>query len=334
MNKISLIFLLFLAFLAYRLHFWDYSFDWHIFVSSIADVGFSIPCGLAIFSINKKFKGKKMLFLSLILLIGFSFSLFFTHKIIYMQANMLVDDFYYMFHALCFQLLDSCAIVITGALAYLLFLLSVEKDGIQKNLEEMAIAKDMEELKYLKTKINPHFIFNGLNSIYHEIDSDQDFAKDRLIQFSDIVRYHLQYASQEKVNFDVELNYLKSYISFQYQSTSDFLTIDQDYSIRNRDTEIAPLLFIPFLENAFKYCSSSNHKKGEIKVGINFNKDELKMNLINTYDPSYRDKRPSNGFGLRNVVKRLDLHYPGQYDLKIEDSITENIFRCHLQIAI
>lgn len=247
---------------------------------------------------------------------------------------MLDDDFNTMFHTLCFQLLDSCSIILTGSLVFILSLLSSEKNSIQKNLELLAIAKDKEELKYLKTKINPHFIFNGLNSIYHQIDSDKNFAKDRLIQFSDIVRYHLHYASLEKVDFEIELKYLKSYIEFQYQSTSDFLTLEQAYSIRDKETQIAPLLFLPFIENAFKYCSSSFHSKGEIKVDLNFNKRFIHMNLINTYNPKHRKKKPSNGFGLKNVIKRLDLHYPDKYELKIEDSEQLKIYSCNLQIAI
>lgn len=334
MNRYLLAFLLFLLFLAYRLHFWGYDLAWHCFLNAAADVAIATPCGILIYHLNQENSNKGLLTLSIFLLVAFTFCLFYTHKAIYSFTNILDGDFNSMFHTLCFQLLDSFSIIITGALVNFLALLSSEKENIKRNLEQLSIAKDKEELKHLKTKINPHFIFNGLNSIYHEIDSDKVFAKDRIIQFADIVRYHLQYAAEEKVDFEVELQYLKSYIEFQYQSTADFLTLEQDYSIEDSETEIPPLLFIPFLENAFKYCDSTLNSKGKIKVGFNFNKNWLKMNLSNTYDPEHRKTRASNSFGLQNVIKRLELHYAGKYHLDIEDQADQKLYSCQLQINL
>lgn len=247
---------------------------------------------------------------------------------------MLDDGFEYMFYEIRYQLLDSCAFIITGSLVYLLFLFSLDKILIQRDLEELTIAKDKEELRYLKTKINPHFIFNGLNTIYHEIDSNEEHAKQKITQFSDIVRYHLQYASLEKVDFNTEIKYLKSYIDFRHQSTADFLDLDQKFLVKDHHTEIAPLLFIPFLENAFKYCSSSTRKKGIIKVHFEFSRSSLMMELVNSYDPEQRKTKLSSGFGIQNVIKRLNLHYSGKYQLNINDSLENHLYSCQLKISI
>ena len=161
---------------------------------------------------------------------------------------MLDSDFKYLFYEARYQLLDSCSFILSGALIHLLFIFSKEKTLFQKDLEELTIAKEKEEVKHLKTKINPHFIFNGLNTIYQEITLDKMHAKQKITQFADIVRYHLEYASQEKVSFNTEVQYLKSYIEFRYQSTTDFLDLSQNYSIKDPLTEIPPLLFIPFIE--------------------------------------------------------------------------------------
>ena len=271
---------------------------------------------------------------SMLLIIAFSYFLYTAHEMVYLQQQMLDDDFQYMFYEIRYQLLDSCAFIISGSLVYLLFLFSQEKTLYQKNLEELTIAKEKEELKYLKMKINPHFIFNGLNAIYHEIDSDKKHAKQKVVQFSDIVRYHLQYASQEKVSFNTELKYLKSYIDFRYQSTADFLDLEQEFSVKDQDTQIAPLLFIPFIENAFKYCSSSNQKKGKIEVQFNFSRSHLNMKLQNTYDPNHRASKLGHGLGIQNVIKRLDLHYADNYQLHIDDLKNQKLFQCELNIAI
>jgi len=336
MRKLLLSVFLFIAFFAYRMHFWDYEFGTHILLNALLDVILAVSCGILIYTLNKKYSGSWIFLFSLGLISIFSYLLFYSHKVVYLNYSELLNEegFYHMFHTLCFQLLDSCSIIITGSLVYLLFLFSIEKKLIQKDLEELTIAKEKEELKYLKTKINPHFIFNGLNSIYHEIDTDKVNAKDLLIQFSDIVRYHLHHASMEQVSFETELKYLRSYIKFRYQNTSDFLNLRESYSVKDKKTKIAPLLVLPFLENAFKYCNSSKEKKGEINVNLNFTKSNLEMNLVNTYDPIHRHNQPSTGIGLQNVKKRLELNYPNRHSLKIEDNPINQIFSCHLKIAI
>lgn len=247
---------------------------------------------------------------------------------------MLDDDFQYMFHTVCFQLLDSCSIVITGALVYLLFLFSLEKTLIQNDLKELALAKNKEELKYLKTKINPYFIFNGLENIYREIDIDKEQAKKKLIQFSDIIRYHLQYASLEKVSFNTEIKYLKSYIDFLYQGASKSLDLVQEFSIKDPNKEIAPLVFIPFIENAFRYCSSSNSKKGKIDLRFEFHQSHLEMKLMNTYNPNIKGKNGTDEFDHESMIKRLELNYSGKYDLKIDDLVEDEVYKCQLKIAI
>ena len=117
-------------------------------------------------------------------------ALFFFHRSVYLYGAVFSGNFQEMFHTVCFQLLDSCTIIITGSLLYLLFLFSLEKNLIKKNIERLAIEKNKEELKYLKAKINPEFVFNGLNTIYNEIDLNENGAKEKLIQFSSVIRYH------------------------------------------------------------------------------------------------------------------------------------------------
>lgn len=338
MKKLLICFVLFLTFYAYRIHFWEdfQRHGLHALINAMADTGLSVVCGILIFKLQarNRFFQRWVFLLSAQIMILFSFALFAVHTKVYQAFNMLTDDFRPMFNALCFQLLDSGAIVITGAFVFMLHLFSSEKKNMQADMRQLAFAKNKAELNALRSKIEPHFIFNGLNSIYHEIEQDTAAAKARLLQFSDIMRYHLQYAACDKVNFDIELQYLKSYINFQFNRTSDFLELDQAYQVRDSETEIEPLLILPFIENAFKFCSAAGMQKGRIQVNIQFSSDALLMELSNTYDPVYRQKQHSNGFGIENVVKRLNLLYPGRFILKIEDMLEQHLYSCRLEIRI
>lgn len=338
MKKLLLCFILFIAYFAYRVHFWgDFkTHGLHSLINSLMDVVVSIGCGATLLYLNNRnqFFHRWILPISIGLMSICSFALFGMHYYVYQAFSMLDDGFKPMFLALCFQLLDSAAIVITGSLVVMLFVFSNDKKKMVEDLYQLSIARDKAELNYLRSKIEPHFIFNGLSCIYHEIDKANAAARSSLEQFSDIMRYHLQYASCEKVNFGIEMQYLQSYINFQYKRSSDFLNIKQDFQVHDPETEIEPLLILPFVENAFKFCRTEGKGKGEIQVKIEFNKSSLKLDLINTYDPMHRSRQLSNGFGQKNVIKRLNLLYPDRYTLMIKDRHELNQYSCKLEIAI
>lgn len=175
------------------------------------------------------------------------------------------------------------------------------------------------ELKYLKAQINPHFLFNGINSVYHLIDKDSVLAKETLLQFSELLRYQL-YESETYILLEKELDYVSHYIKIEKTRRGSDIQLHYNIEFENPTKKIAPLLLIPFIENAFKHCS--NHTdKNTISIEIIETGGKLILNSTNSFDHS----SPENlvgGIGLTNVKRRLSLLYPDEYQLEIRKEKT------------
>jgi len=173
------------------------------------------------------------------------------------------------------------------------------------------------ELKYLKAQLNPHFLFNGINSIYHLIGKNDDLAKQTLLQFSGLLRYQL-YESHTHILLEKELDYVLKYIKLEETRKGSDIQLDYDIKSEDPTLKIAPLLLIPFIENAFKHCS--NHIKvstNSINIKIEEIGGKLYLNVVNSYDESTYKNRVG-GIGLNNVEKRLSLLYPDTHQLHIK----------------
>ncbi|MEW7280191.1 histidine kinase [Aquimarina sp. 2201CG1-2-11] len=197
----------------------------------------------------------------------------------------------------------------------------------QKLLEETY----RTELKYLKAQLNPHFLFNGLNSIYHLIGKDDTLAKQTLLQFSGLLRYQL-YESSTHISLEKELDYVLKYINIEETRKGSDIQLDYDIKLENPTMKIAPLLLIPFVENAFKHCSNyENSSKNTIEVIIDETGGELTLNIANSYDELINQK-VAGGIGLVNVQKRLTLLYPDAYKLKINKETSQYIVNLSISL--
>jgi LytS/YehU family sensor histidine kinase len=196
-------------------------------------------------------------------------------------------------------------------------------------LELEAQNKD-SELALLRNQINPHFLFNTLNNIDTLISDNQEEASDAIMRLSEIMRYMLYDSNTRFVPLQKEISYLESYIALQKirLKDPDFVKFNVQGNDRNR--RIAPMLLIPFVENAFKHGAKDSSARG-VFVGITAGYDFLDFvveNDINSSENSSRDI--TKGIGLKNVTRRLDLIYKDQYQL--ETTTENNIFRVHLRI--
>jgi LytS/YehU family sensor histidine kinase len=176
------------------------------------------------------------------------------------------------------------------------------------------------ELALLRSQLNPHFLFNTLNNIDSLILTNQEKASDAIIKLSDIMRFMLYDASTETVPLSKEINYLKSYISLQKMRLKepDFVDFNLDGDCSGKT--IAPLLFIPFVENAFKH-GLKNVKAPGIVINLNCQPKSIIFEVINKFDKTKtynKDKTP--GIGLTNTRRRLELLYPDQHELKITEN--------------
>lgn len=188
------------------------------------------------------------------------------------------------------------------------------------------------ELALLRSQINPHFLFNTLNNIHSFAHSDSDKTAFSIIKLSEIMRYMLNESNSERVLLEDEIDYIKSYIALQNIRFSEkeyvFLDIEGDPS----GIKIAPMIFVPFIENAFKHGDKRQKTPG-VKVVLNISKEEIYFEVCNVKRKiKSSDIEEKSGFGLDNLKRRLELAYPESFNLEIIDG--ENDYITKLKIIL
>ncbi len=174
------------------------------------------------------------------------------------------------------------------------------------------------ELSLLKSQINPHFFFNALNTIYYLAMQKSNRAPKAIITLSDMMRYMLTEAEVEYSTMAREKEYLDKYIELQKLRLPEKTKLDYRVDITDNEVRIAPLLFIPFIENAFKYGISANTETViTIKIDVVGNRARL---FVRNNIFLNEEAEESTENGLKNVKKRLELMYPGRYDLSVDRS--------------
>ena len=191
--------------------------------------------------------------------------------------------------------------------------------------------KEVEaELAWLKNQINPHFLFNTLNNISSLAQINGDETQEAIMQLSDLLRYAMYETNKPKVRLDGEVEFMRNYINLMKLRCNEMTTVNAQFTIPNAQLEVAPLLFISLIENAFKHGMNSN-APATIDVRLEQQDDTLIFNCDNTNNPKPTKDRSGSGIGLENTRRRLDLLYPGRYTW--EQTITpENIY--HVKISI
>lgn len=207
-----------------------------------------------------------------------------------------------------------------------------ERERVTQNLERV----NMEtELKYLKTQINPHFLFNSLNSLYALTLTKSDKAPELVLKLSEILRYVLYDGTEKWVSLEKEISYLKSYLDLEQIRNGDRLSIDFNIDGNVTGKQVAPMLFLTFLENSFKHGIQRKTSAGYVKVQMKVRGHELDFNIINS-KPAVKQaatKDDVGGIGLENIRKRLQLLYPEKHSLTINDHSTEYAVNLHLNLT-
>lgn len=199
--------------------------------------------------------------------------------------------------------------------------------------EQMEKEKLQTELQYLKSQVNPHFLFNTINSIYVLIRMDPEKASETLIKLSNLLRSQLYEFSVDRIDIQRELAYLENYIELEKIRKGDRLNLELNFEGELEDFQIAPLMLIPFLENCFKHISSYSDRPNIVKVFIRRIGDWLEADFYNTYEKeSISQSDYIGGIGLANIKRRLDLIYPKRYKLEIKEG--ESDFTVNLKIKI
>jgi two-component system LytT family sensor kinase len=225
-----------------------------------------------------------------------------------------------------YPFLNTLLMGVFGALARLI-VNWLETKTKQQELENRSIKS---ELEMLRSQINPHFLFNTLNNIHSMAESDNKLTAKAIVKLSDIMRYMLYESSSEKVLLSREIDYLGSYIElinlkFKEEGFVQF-NVQGDVSGKT----ISPLMFIPFVENAWKHCKKKTPHPGiimNLKAANNLIHFEIENQLLET-----KTKQSEiGGLGLKNINRRLELLYPGKHQLNISETNDKFIVKLHIQ---
>jgi two-component system LytT family sensor kinase len=202
---------------------------------------------------------------------------------------------------------------------------------IEKMKEETEREKLNSELAFLKNQVSPHFFFNTLNNIYSLIGINADDSQKAVLKLSKLMRYLLYESEHGNTKLSQEIDFMKNYIDLMKLRMNEKVVLTVSFPEEYEDISMPPLLFIPFIENAFKH-GISYREKSFIDISLLAVKDSLTFRCINSIvKKNGNGETEHSGIGLENVSKRLSLLYPGRHDLKINRS--ESTFEVLLFIS-
>lgn len=190
------------------------------------------------------------------------------------------------------------------------------KRGIinQYQLQELRAKKAITELQVLKAQINPHFLFNTLNNIYGINQIDATKGSEMIMELSDVMRYHLEFSKVGKVKLEDEIQLLESYIKLEQLRLRETCAVQIDFEGADQKLMISPLLFIPFVENAFKHGTHPT-KDCFVHIKLTTTPNSLLFEVKNSLIANR--KVVKTNIGLQNTKRRLELLFPEKHDLKI-----------------
>ncbi len=224
---------------------------------------------------------------------------------------------------------------ITLFIAIFVGMLRFAADWFELEAKKKAIENErlMAELNFLKAQINPHFLFNTLNNLYYLAYSKSDNTTEVIDKLSKMMRYMIYDSNHPKVLLSKEIEYMQNYISLEQLRLNNEVPVNFKVEGELENMRIAPLIFITFLENAFKHGVNNKTSEAWVDVSILLNGNECVYTVANSKQPLPQDsKEGKSGIGLQNVQRRLELSYPNQYTLKVEDK--ENSYSVQLNIKL
>jgi len=201
----------------------------------------------------------------------------------------------------------------------------------QLNLtRELKTSQTQLEMNSLKQQINPHFLFNVLNTIHIQSKTEPDQVSDTVLHLSDLLRYQIYEAGQaQQVQLEKEISFLKNYIDLE-KLRRDNLQVTWQIDQNMPRIKVRPFLFLPLIENALKHSRKLDGSLSTITVDWDYTSDGLTLKVQNTMGDVVSEQE--GGFGINNLKKRLPLMYPGRYDLSL--STKGDIYQAILQIKV
>ena len=249
-------------------------------------------------------------------------TLFLVVKLLYAEHNLFPEliDVMMLFFNMFF--------VVFIAIAVKLYKRWSEKDYNEQKVQKEKVEA---ELQMLKTQINPHFLFNTLNSIYVLAIKQSNQTANTVMKLSDILDYILYRINTPKIHIANEIRIIENYIELEKIRFTNRVDLNFTFSFKSKDIKIPPMLIIPFIENAFKHGVAKSMNKSWMNISIDEN-DQMLDVVVSNSKSQHTDKRNSGGIGLTNVKKRLELLFHDRYKLDISEKI--NHYDVFLSIPI
>lgn len=179
------------------------------------------------------------------------------------------------------------------------------------------------ELKLLKSQINPHFLFNSLNNIYSLSVINSEKTQESISYLSNMLRYVLYECDQKQVSLSAEISYIENYIKLFNLKSSKTYNISTRFEVSDSNCNIAPMLLIPFVENAFKHSNIENIELSYLKINLIQTENTIVFEVENTIPETNLTKDKVGGIGIQNVKKRLNILYPDRHRLTINSDTTK-----------
>jgi sensor histidine kinase YesM len=201
----------------------------------------------------------------------------------------------------------------------------------QQQKQEAEKEKINAELQLLKGQLHPHFLFNTLNNLYSLVREKSDKAPVMLMRLSGLLSYVLYECKAEEVPLEKEVGVMKDYVALEQERYGERLEVSLNFTGDFDNKMIVPMLFQPFIENAFKHGMAEQLGKVWMSIDLSIKNDEVSFKIINSCNQIFTGKE-DNGIGIRNVKKRLELLYPEKYNL--EYSRQDDVFIVSLIIQL
>lgn len=272
---------------------------------------------------KKKFKTYALILIPTVILLGigkYGVALLFKPYILVERGHVITFGVYFLSTLISSLIFIFLSTVLKFTMDWFL------NERVQRDLENQRLTA---ELSFLKSQINPHFLFNSLNTIYSLAYQQSETTPEAVLKLSEIMRYMLYECNDNKVDLDKELKYLQNYIDLQKIRFGDKAFIDYSVIGEVDHQRIVPLILISFVENAFKH-GVANDPEHPIVLALTVTETKLNFYVHNKKHQHNRDA--AGGIGLNNVQRRLNLLYPGKYNLTIHNE--EDTYSCELSLVL
>ncbi len=252
---------------------------------------------------------------------------FFNHFVDYILPDYYFISYYELEDILKFHL---AFIVLTS-------LIKLSKAWFKMQETDKKIARVNEEkitaeLNALKSQINPHFLFNSLNNIYSLSRKSSKKTSESILILSDMMRYVLYETRSDSVKLSEELNFMQNFVELQKLRIDERSSIELIVDLDDDKLKIAPLIFLPFLENGFKHGVKGSTGNTYAKFVLNSIESEVTFVAENSKSENDLTTKKHHGVGLENVKRRLELLYPNKHELIVEDQ--KDFFRINLKLIL